>query len=249
MKIMQTCLACGRDAGFEDASVIETFMWVEMNDEGVYEVECAMGHKFTTVMQTEPFELLFESGLMAFLDGYRRESIASLAASQERFHEYCCRVLTLAAGIPPDAWTNAWSLVSHASERQFGAFAFLFLRAFGRVPVLKAKDDGWRTFRNKVIHKGVLPRPQEVVEYARYLYDYMTGIIADLRERHPEAIQNATTEHLWSKMVKAHCAQTRTPPGTTSLMTVVSLMRTDLPRDFGIALADLKERRDRLYAR
>ena len=51
-------------------------------------------------MNNLKFELLFELGINALIDGYPREAVSSFASALERFYEFFCQVAALALSIP-----------------------------------------------------------------------------------------------------------------------------------------------------
>lgn len=51
------------------------------------------------ILQESKFELLFEMAVIAFIDGYYREVVASLAASIERLYEFYIFAVALNRGI------------------------------------------------------------------------------------------------------------------------------------------------------
>jgi hypothetical protein len=136
---------------------------VEFRDDGRYEVTCPKGHRSTTLLQQQKFELLFDIGAYAIADGYYREAVSSFAASLERFYEFFIRAVMLQRGIDSQVIHNAWKVVAAQSERQLGGFVFLYTLEFGRSPQLLS---GARAaFRNDVVHKGRIPTRPEAVDY------------------------------------------------------------------------------------
>lgn len=73
---------------------------VEFRDDGLYKVACPRGHVTVTAIQEQKFEVLFDLGAMALLDGYTREAVSSMAASLECFFEYYVLAISLKHGIP-----------------------------------------------------------------------------------------------------------------------------------------------------
>ena len=151
MHLVIPCMKCQFDA----ADPCDRLTSVEFRDDGRYELACDRGHRTVTILQEARYEVLFEIGLNAILDGYYREAVSSFAASLERFYEFACGVLLEEAGIRREDVLSTWKLVSTSSERQLGTFAFLWLRQFSEVPVLLGNENV--AFRNNVIHKGMLP--------------------------------------------------------------------------------------------
>src|ERR1700681_1770876 len=64
----------------------------QLSESGEYEVVCGRGHISCVQLLNLKFELLFEMGLNALVDGYGREAVSSFAASLERFYEFYWRV-------------------------------------------------------------------------------------------------------------------------------------------------------------
>ena len=94
---------------------------VGYHDSPVYEAECSAGHKLVMILQEQKFEILFQIGAFALLDGYYREAVSSFTSSMERFHEFAIRCFLLHDSVPEAQVTAVWSEVSNQSERQLGA--------------------------------------------------------------------------------------------------------------------------------
>ncbi|MFE7821807.1 hypothetical protein ACFU1R_27005 [Priestia megaterium] len=154
---------------------------VEFTDDGIYNLTCEKGHETVVFMQEQQFELLFEMGIMALFDGYPREAVSSLAASAERFHEFCVRMILAKNEIDGHQVEKGWKLLSKQSERQLGAFYFLYLSEFKVTPPIIKNN--WVEFRNNVIHKGHFPKEEKVIEYAKYLFKYMIETLKVFREQ------------------------------------------------------------------
>ena len=78
------------------------------------------------------------------------------------------------------------------SERQFGAFLFLYLVNEG-TPFRTGKElatyDTKFGFRNKVIHAGYFPSRKEVLEFARYVYDLIVEVRDSIIKRDAETVR------------------------------------------------------------
>jgi hypothetical protein len=129
--------------------------YVELRDDGRYEFTCKRGHTTVTVVQQQKFEILFDLGAYAILDGYYREAVASFTSSLERFYEFFIKAYLLDGGIDKSVFDEAWKNVSQQSERQLGAFIFLYCQAFSEEPSLPRQK--YIKFRNEVMHKGKIP--------------------------------------------------------------------------------------------
>jgi hypothetical protein len=50
-----------------------------LTDAGWFRIACPQGHVSNIILQVPKYELLFDLGTMALLDGYTRESVTSMA--------------------------------------------------------------------------------------------------------------------------------------------------------------------------
>jgi hypothetical protein len=151
----------------------------ELRDDLLFNLECEKGHKSVVMLNHQKFEILFDLGLMSLLDGYSREAVSSFAASVERLYEFCIRVILDHVGVPRDEVKTTWKLVSNQSERQIGAFYFLYLGMFKRVP--PSMHPKRIEFRNNVIHKGYIPSRVEAEEYAGEVYKHILEVLTSIR--------------------------------------------------------------------
>ena len=92
----------------------EPLIAVELRDDFVYEIECMQGHRTVVALQNPKFEILFELGVMALLDGYPREALSSMAAAVERFHEFHVEAICIHREIPYDTHEKAWETSTRA---------------------------------------------------------------------------------------------------------------------------------------
>ena len=185
MKLPIVCPKCMQ----VDLQRTRPFSTVEFCDDGRYQVTCPHGHTTLTVLQQEKFEVLFEIGAWAILDGYYREAVSSFAASLERFLEYYVRAAVSQTGIDRSKADMAWKTVASQSERQLGAFTFVYLMAVGERPVMLSQK--MVQFRNEVVHKGKIPTRQESVEYGQAVLDVVRPAMADAVARFPEGVTDA----------------------------------------------------------
>jgi hypothetical protein len=135
----------------------------ELSDSNTYEVRCPKGHESYVVLQQQKFELLFDIGACALLDGYHREAVSSFTSSLERFCEFFIRSSFLQNGNAPTDVEAFWKPIARHSERQLGAYVAVYMRECGNVPpLLNSKNI---EFRNDVIHRGRIPDRSESVVY------------------------------------------------------------------------------------
>ncbi|WP_238149350.1 hypothetical protein [Arsenophonus endosymbiont of Aleurodicus floccissimus] len=78
----------------EDITTIE-FRTVEFKNDGRYEITCQNGHSSITFLQQQKFEILFDIGACAIIDGYYREAVSSFTSALERFYEFFIKVVCI----------------------------------------------------------------------------------------------------------------------------------------------------------
>lgn len=149
---------------------------VELTDDLYLKFTCDNGHKNLRFVETERFSVLFDLGMFALEDGYSREAVANFAASMERMHEFYIRVVCKKHSIPDDMVRDTWKQVANQSERQLGAFSFLYLLETKKNPPPLPMVD----FRNKLIHKGYIPSYAQSLDYGKIVHEYMTHIVAQM---------------------------------------------------------------------
>jgi hypothetical protein len=168
------CLKCQEEK-------LERQYWLkgtELRDDLTFNLECPLGHKSVVIFNAPKFELLFDMGVSALLDGYGREAVSSFAAAQERFHEFGIKVLVAKQDVSKEQFLATWKLVASQSERQLGAYYFMYLLQFNAPPPTSPKRV---EFRNNVIHKGYIPTSTEAADYAEYVYDYIVGTLKTMK--------------------------------------------------------------------
>jgi hypothetical protein len=175
---MRTGLICPLCA--EAAGGIGTFFVETIREDGLYTGKCPNGHDLLIATQTLRHEMLFEIALNAIADGYYREAVSSFAASIERFFEFSIAVLASTRAVAPEVFSAAWKKVSSQSERQLGAYVFLYVVSFGAVPQLLSNK--MVELRNDVIHKGVLPERRDAVIFGAAAYEVIQIGMQKLRE-------------------------------------------------------------------
>lgn len=141
------------------------------------------------------------------MDGYAREAVASFAAALERFMEFYVRAFTLERAANTEinfedalrTLEGTWRHVVSQSERQVGMFALAYLLREGKEPdFLNAKSLG-ADFRNKVIHRGYLPKRAEVEAYAAQVFALIDRLLTELGQTatHAELAQESEfTKHM-----------------------------------------------------
>jgi hypothetical protein len=156
-------------------------------DDGRYEVRCAAGHVSTVFVDNLKFELLFEMGLNALIDGYPRDAVSSFASSLERFYEFYWHVATVFQSVPFSEATTAWKVAAKQSERQLGMFVTASLVLRKQCPALLNPNKEVK-FRNDVIHGGYVPTAKEATAFGDAVMKLINNDLASLRTLAPKAL-------------------------------------------------------------
>ncbi len=234
-------MKCLQELGRPD----EWFGRVEFRDDGCYEVVCRRGHCTVTVLQEEKYEILFEIGVNAILDGCYREAVASFAASLERFYQFSIFVLLEEQKVERDQALLSWKLVASQSERQLGAFIFLWLSRFQKAPsVLNGKAV---EFRNEVVHKGKIPSKEEALHFGDNVLAIIQPKLLRLRAALKESMQNCI---FYTIRERSQQAQIESQVSTMSVRTAFqpAERQSVLPMTVAEYLAQVKQARDVVLA-
>jgi hypothetical protein len=182
MKVVLECLKCVDGEG----NLLGEKVVVEIQDNGLYRVTCSKSHDSLVFVPTPKHEILFHLGALALLDGHTREAVSSIAAALERFYEFYIRVVSTKYNIPAQEFDRCWKLVSKQSERQLGAFLFLYL--FETKQAAQFISNKFTEFRNEVIHKGKICSYDEAVEYGGYVMNIINSVTAELNAADNESV-------------------------------------------------------------
>jgi hypothetical protein len=176
------------------AGGVGTFFVETIRADGLYTGKCPKGHDLLIATQTLRHEMLFDIALNAIADGYYREAVSSFAASIERFFEFAITVLASNRAVAPDIFEAAWKKVSSQSERQLGAYVFLYVVSFGVVPHLLTGK--MVELRNDVIHKGVLPEKRDALTFGGAAYEVIQSGMQKLRESCLDDVNKILGQHV-----------------------------------------------------
>ncbi len=190
MKLLIACMKCLEEFGKPTGE----FSRVEFCDDGRYEITCSNGHETITVLQQQKFEVLFEIGAHAILDGYYREAVSSFTSSLERFHEFCIKVFFETGSISEKVLKSCWKKVSNQSERQLGAYIFLWTYCTKECP--DTLSNNHVELRNAVVHKGKIPTKQEALEYGNAILDQIRPKMQLLQDSYSEEVGKVVFKHL-----------------------------------------------------
>lgn len=232
MRLTLMCVQCLQEQGRPGGA-----SRVEIRDDGCYVVTCPSGHTTVTVLQQQKFEVLFEIGTHAILDGYYREAVSSFTSSLERFYEYAIRIFLDNSSGSDELFKVTWKNVSNMSERQLGAFIFMWASHFKESPLLLHQD--MVKFRNEVIHKGKIPSRAEALKYGEAVLDVLRPKIKKVNDTFSEQALNSTFRHLETSVGKADGQQRI---ATMSVPTILDLVPEKSLEEY-LPLADDKRTR------
>ncbi len=222
MKIPLVCSQCMiEDITTASPLAIDTF-----RDDGRYEVHCPKGHTSIIVLQQQKFEILYDIGAYAILDGYYREAVSSFTSSLERFYDFFIKSLLYEKGIEEKVVNESWNQISKQSERQLGAFIFLYTREFYKSPKLLSQS--LVTFRNDVVHNGKIPTRDEAINYGQAVLEVIRPILCEVKENFPKGVHRVVFLNLAKR--KKNEDQNRSV-ATMSIPTIISLTNAELDHD------------------
>jgi hypothetical protein len=189
LKILVTCMQCA----MEDIHNIPR-VHVDVRDDSIYEFICSRGHRAIVTLQEQRFEILFDIGANAIVDGYYREAISSFASSLERFYEFYIRAALAENAIPEGVTEASWRIIRKQSERQLGAFIFLYTLLNSRSPTILSEA---RTgFRNSVIHEGKIPTRDEAIEFGQAVLDVVRPLLLETKQSFPKGVDAIVLAHV-----------------------------------------------------
>ena len=186
MRIEIDCNICSHRKPEGTSPFLRYSRLCSVRDDGIYEFECPEGHRSITVLRTPKHEVLFTIAANALLDGYLRESIASFAASLERFYEFVIRVICRSKSISQQDIEKCWKSVSKQSERQLGAFTMLWFVEMGDPPPVHKMVE----LRNQVIHQGKVPTYQECIKFGQAVIDVISPIECKMLDKFPDSYKD-----------------------------------------------------------
>lgn len=243
MKISTPCMQC-----FIETNHPGAFITGDYYDDLTVNIKCEKGHNSSVMLQSQKFEVLLESAANALLDDYTIEAASAFSSAYERFLEFCIRVLCDKRGVGKSEFKETFKQMSERSERQLGAFLFLHLLEFGKSYKLRNKEI--TKFRNKIIHNGYIPSPEEVKKFARHIYSEIYIITKLLRTTCAQNIQNITSEYLKERSSNIGSDVNKTVSTGTMFFSLVNMDQKDnfdeafksykTNKEFTLALAGIK---------
>jgi hypothetical protein len=190
MKLPMACMKCFQ----ETEKTPEISQYVELQDSGVYVQTCSQGHTSKTILQNPKYEVLFESGIYALIDGYPREAVTSFVAGFERFWEFYISFQASRDSSQGEEFKNVWKEMANQSERQLGAFLIMHLANEKKCPEFNFQN--YSNFRNKVVHKGYIPTMAEAIGFGETIRQFVTTLMMNIKSNYDESLQKFTGKYV-----------------------------------------------------
>lgn len=185
MKTIAACPDCIQEASKDGKQPKFNPIAGELDDNGIIHVTCDRGHSGVVLYNARRYEVLVRSAARAALDGYTNEVVAVMSSALERIYEFYIRVSSRAKGTPQETVEAAWKNVAAQSERQFGAFQFLYM--LDQSHPFKLEPRITET-RNKVVHRGKIVREAEALEFAESVYSVIQHLQTELQSKFPQFV-------------------------------------------------------------
>lgn len=227
------CMECF----YEQGGVSFEHDFTELCDDGLYKIDCPKGHENYKFLTAEKFEILFDMGADALNNNFKQEAVLNFTTSLERFQEWFIRLIFTKYEIDSDKFNKTWKLVSSQSERQVGAFYFLYLKEFNEIP---KEDNKMKSFRNNVVHKGYIPTYNETYEYGNYIMIYIKEVLFKLGNNYDVYIEQIKTNR-FNEVLKKNANIERGKIATSEIKTIFNLGNINKDLDFRKELEQLRE--------
>lgn len=230
MKIFAFCPGCQIELGHPS---FEPF-FVPYYEDRIAQLTCSLGHKSELILQSQKFEVLLESGANAFDAGFTLEACTSFSAALERMYEFAIRVLATHLGMSETLLENVFKGMARQSERQLGAFHFLYSLQF---ETNYAPDKSIVETRNAVVHKGHIPTPDEAHAFCSKVYTEILNVTEKLQGNLQQALDQVITLDLQKRYARSNANMHK---ASTTGTTFFSLSDASHKRTFDEALLALQ---------
>lgn len=157
----------------------KAIVWTEgeIQSELIAVCRCPHGHVSIAGLMHDQFDVLYSSAVFAFLEAFYSESILSFTAALERAYEHYIKLYLAKQSMEFELIDRFWKEISSQSERQYGAFCLAY---FATENQEWSSDQNHVSFRNKVIHKGVICDQNVARKYAEYITEKLNLIIKSI---------------------------------------------------------------------
>lgn len=240
MKIQLKCPKCAELEATGSPAAVEE--WATIDDSGWFEFTCHQEHTQLIALHNLKFDLLYENGAYALLDGYPREAVATFASALERYYEFHLLVLAVYRGVTRTAFDAAWKVIGNRSERQIGAYVVGHALEFGEVPPTLAAKQKLEKLRNDVVHNGILPTETQAIEFGDEVLRIIRTGITTLRTLEVGMGGLLAKAYLWESARRRPVRYKENPAAQIGAMTIASpAMASPKDADLPAALKRLAE--------
>lgn len=236
MKILVPCFECTTQKFMPPPLIMGDYF-----DDMTCRIECPNGHKSIVLLQSQKFEALLESGANALLDGFTLEASATFYTAFERFIEFCLHILFIKRGMTHEQFESMFAEMSRQSERQLGAFIYIYTIETGKKFSIQPKIT---EFRNKLIHKGEIPTKEKAFDFCERIYKEIISIFGIIKSTCSDEISNIIGYELQKRKNKVPADVRVITSSGTMFFNVVHI---GLEQNFNIALEKYKEVRKRFF--
>jgi hypothetical protein len=198
---------------------------IEIGDKTLHKLVCHSGHESYTLIQESKFEILFDFGVAALIDGYSDAAVTRFAVALERFYEFCIICWLFSDGLNEVEVRALLKKVSKKSERQLGIYFALYEKNKSKNKTDAIPEDipeKWVKFRNDVIHSGYIPTKSESFEYAEVIYIFMRAMIQYIKRNNNESITPAINYNFLTQILNIGTAAQHQ---TISVPTIINIVR------------------------
>jgi len=175
MKVLAMCFDCVRENKID---AMDPDIYVNYNEKMCSSV-CNNGHKTYCKILNNKYELLYDSSIISYIDGYYRETVMNLFSCLESFMEYVIRILLYVKKDQKlEEIENYIKKIKSRSECREGCF-------FGFCKIYLDKeyfiDDKYRNLRNQVVHNGYFPNETETKKLAKYTFEFICDFYKNIK--------------------------------------------------------------------
>ena len=163
------------------------------------------GKRIVGISQNFQYEFLLDMALEDFLDMNYRGAYFNFASAEECFIRFFNELVLIDANIDADVVKSILDISKQSTEREYGAFVCLYSLRFGKKVPNKKKNKPQGTtnniieLRNKVIHRGYRPRPEEVQAFGQFVLDFIFETMSLVKSKFPAETLNEYTDRLLIK--------------------------------------------------
>lgn len=160
---------------------INSYIVKNLDMDGMLSVTCPKCNgTIIVVNQCLQFEICLQCAIERFLTADYAEAVFLLAKSREAFVEFVIDLLCYEKGKNFDLYKNG----VHRSERRYGFFVASYFMRFGDIINMRLLDSDTK-LRNDIIHNGVYPKKQQVIDFGNSILQFFYKVIDKIKSNIP----------------------------------------------------------------